>query len=229
MRIIVSGGGTGGHIYPALTIVRAIQKRIPDAEFLYVGTKDGLEADIVPKEGIAFETVNIRGFKRSLTPENFLRGAQAFGGVMKAMGVVRRFHPDVAIGTGGYVCGPILLAASLMGVPTLIQEQNVMPGITNRLLSRFVSCIAMGTKEAAQYFPKGKRVFTGNPIREEVLKARSGEGRELFGLRSESEDGAGVRRQPGRSQHQPRDGRRARALRGQGRRAVPACDRKSGL
>ncbi len=182
MRIIVSGGGTGGHIYPALTIVRAIQKRIPDAEFLYVGTKDGLEADIVPKEGIAFETVNIRGFKRSLTSENFLRGAQAFGGVMKAMGVVRRFHPDVAIGTGGYVCGPILLAASLMGVPTLIQEQNVMPGITNRLLSRFVSCIAMGTKEAAQYFPKGKRVFTGNPIREEVLKARSGEGRELFGL-----------------------------------------------
>ena len=157
MRIIVSGGGTGGHIYPALTIVRAIQKRIPDAEFLYVGTKDGLEADIVPKEGIAFETVNIRGFKRSLTPENFLRGAQAFGGVMKAMGVVRRFHPDVAIGTGGYVCGPILLAASLMGVPTLIQEQNVMPGITNRLLSRFVSCIAMGTKEAAQYFPKGKK------------------------------------------------------------------------
>ena len=146
MRIIVSGGGTGGHIYPALTIVRAIQKKRPEAEFLYVGTKDGLEADIVPKEGLPFATVNIQGFKRSLTPENFLRGAQAFGGVMKAMGVVRRFHPDVAIGTGGYVCGPILLAASLMGVPTLIQEQNVMPGVTNRLLARFVSCIAMGTK-----------------------------------------------------------------------------------
>lgn len=182
MRIIVSGGGTGGHIYPALTIVRAIQKKISDAEFLYVGTKDGLEADIVPKEGLAFETVNIQGFKRSLTPENLVRGAQAFGGVMKAMGIVRRFKPDVAVGTGGYVCGPILLASSLMGIPTLIQEQNVMPGVTNRLLSRFVSCIAMGTKEAAAHFPKGKRVFTGNPIREEVMKARSEDGKKMFGL-----------------------------------------------
>lgn len=182
MRIIVSGGGTGGHIYPALTIVRAIQKKIPDAEFLYVGTKDGLEADIVPKEGIPFETVNIQGFKRSLTPENLVRGARAFGGVVKAMGIVRRFKPDVAIGTGGYVCGPILLASSLMRIPTLIQEQNVMPGVTNRLLARFVSCIAMGTKEAAEHFPKGKRVFTGNPIREEVMRARSEDGKEMFGL-----------------------------------------------
>ena len=182
MRIIVSGGGTGGHIYPALTIVRAIQKKISDAEFLYVGTKDGLEADIVPKEGLAFETVNIQGFKRSLTPENLVRGAQAFGGVVKAMSIVRRFKPDVAVGTGGYVCGPILLASSLMGIPTLIQEQNVMPGVTNRLLSRFVSCIAMGTKEAAEHFPKGKRVFTGNPIREEVMKARSEDGKKMFGL-----------------------------------------------
>lgn len=182
MRIIVSGGGTGGHIYPALTIVRAIQKKIPDAEFLYVGTKDGLEADIVPKEGIPFETVNIQGFKRSLTPENLVRGARAFGGVVKAMGIVRRFKPDVAVGTGGYVCGPILLASSLMRIPTLIQEQNVMPGVTNRLLARFVSCIAMGTKEAAEHFPKGKRVFTGNPIREEVMRARSEDGKEMFGL-----------------------------------------------
>ena len=182
MRIIVSGGGTGGHIYPALTIVRAIQKKISDAEFLYVGTKDGLEADIVPKEGLAFETVNIQGFKRSLTPENLVRGAQAFGGVVKAMGIVRRFKPDVAVGTGGYVCGPTLLASSLLGIPTLIQEQNVMPGVTNRMLSRFVSCIAMGTKEAAEHFPKGKRVFTGNPIREEVMKARSEDGKKMFGL-----------------------------------------------
>ncbi len=182
MRIIVSGGGTGGHIYPALTIVRAIQKKIPDAEFLYVGTKDGLEADIVPKEGIPFETVNIQGFKRSLTPENLVRGAQAFGGVVKAMGIVRRFRPDVAVGTGGYVCGPILLASSLLGIPTLIQEQNVMPGVTNRLLARFVSCIAMGTKEAAAHFPKGKRVFTGNPIREDVMRARSEDGKKMFGL-----------------------------------------------
>ncbi len=186
MRIIVSGGGTGGHIYPALTIVRAIQKKIPGAEFLYVGTKDGMEADIISKEGLPFATVNIQGFKRSLTPENLLRGARAFGGVMKAMGIVRHFRPDAAVGTGGYVCGPILLAASLMGVPTLIQEQNVMPGITNRMLARFVSCIAMGTKEAESYFPAEKRIFTGNPIREEVLRARSDEGKKLFGLDPEA-------------------------------------------
>ena len=104
MRIIVSGGGTGGHIYPAVTLIRAIQRQVPDAEFLYVGTEEGLEADIIPKEGLPFETVNIRGFKRSLSPENILRGAKAFGGVIKAMGIVRRFRPDAAVGTGGYVC-----------------------------------------------------------------------------------------------------------------------------
>ena len=102
--------------------------------------------------------------------------------MVKAMSIVRRFKPDVAVGTGGYVCGPILLASSLLGIPTLIQEQNVMPGVTNRLLSRFVSCIAMGTKEAAEHFPKGKRVCTGNPIREEVIKARSEDGKKMFGL-----------------------------------------------
>ena len=87
MRIIVSGGGTGGHIYPAITLIRAIQRQVPDAEFLYVGTEDGLEADIIPKEGLPFETVNIWGFKRSLSPENLVRGARAFGGVLKAMGI----------------------------------------------------------------------------------------------------------------------------------------------
>ena len=182
MRIIVSGGGTGGHIYPALTIVGAIKKIIPDAKFLYVGTNEGLEADIVPKEGIPFETVNIQGFKRSLSPENLLRGAKAFGGVVKSAGVVRRFRPDAAVGTGGYVCGPILLAAGLLGVPTLIQEQNVFPGITNRLLSRFVTLVAMGAKESSEFFPKGKRIFTGNPVRDEVLKARREEGQKAFGL-----------------------------------------------
>ena len=177
MRIIVSGGGTGGHIYPALTLVRAIQRKQPDAEFLYVGTKDGLEADIIPREKIPFETVNIRGFKRSLSPENLLRGAQAFGGVLKATGIVRRFRPDAAVGTGGYVCGPILLASSLMGVPTLVQEQNVVPGITNKLLSRFASCIAVGMKDAAAHFPAGKTIFTGNPIRREVVRARRDDGK----------------------------------------------------
>ncbi len=182
MRVIVSGGGTGGHIYPALTLVRTIEKKVPEAEFLYVGAKEGLEADIVPKEGLPFRMMDISGFKRSLSPANLVRGAKAFGGVMTAMRIVRRFRPDVAIGTGGYVCGPILLAASLLRVPTLVQEQNTVPGITNKILSRFVTRIAVGTREALAVFPAKKTVFTGNPIRHEVMEARREDGLAALGL-----------------------------------------------
>ncbi len=182
MRVIVSGGGTGGHIYPALTLIRTIGRKVPDARFLYVGTRAGLEADIVPREGIPFTTVDISGFKRSLSPANLVRGARAFGGVVKAMRIVREFRPDIAIGTGGYVCGPILLAASLLRVPSLVQEQNTVPGITNKLLSRFVRRIAVGTREALAAFPKQKTVFTGNPIRREVMEARREEGLAAYGL-----------------------------------------------
>lgn len=182
MNIIVSGGGTGGHIYPAITIIRTIQQRVPDARFLYVGTKRGLEADIIPKEGLPFTTVDIQGFERHLTPENLLRAGRAMIGVARAARIVRRFHPDVVIGTGGYVCGPILLAASLMHIPTLIQEQNVVPGITNKILAKFVTKIAAGTKEAMRHFPQEKVVFTGNPIRSEVLSAQREEGAAAFGL-----------------------------------------------
>ena len=182
MRIIVSGGGTGGHIYPALTLIRTIQKQLPDTEFLYVGTNEGLEADIIPKEGLPFAAVDIKGFERRLTTENILRAGKAMSGVIKAMGLVRSFRPDVAVGTGGYVCGPILLAASLLGVPTLIQEQNVVAGITNRILSRFVSRIAVGTREAIFHFPASKTVFTGNPIRDEVMSAGREAGIREFGL-----------------------------------------------
>ena len=184
MKIIVSGGGTGGHIYPAVTLIRTLQKKVKDAEFLYVGTKVGLEADIIPKEGLPFETVDIRGFERHLTPVNLLRAGKAMAGVMKAAAIVRRFQPDVVIGTGGYVCGPILLAASLMHVPTLIQEQNVIPGITNKILAKFVTRIAVGTQEAAAHFPAAKVVFTGNPIRSEVLSADRLAGYKAFQLDS---------------------------------------------
>ena len=131
MKIIVSGGGTGGHIYPAVTLIRTLQKKIPDLEVLYVGTSAGLEADIIPKEGIAFTTVELQGFKRSLSPVNILRAGKALKGVCKAMSLVKSFKPDVVVGTGGYVCGPVLMAAGLLGIPALIQEQNVIPGITN--------------------------------------------------------------------------------------------------
>ena len=182
MNIIVSGGGTGGHIYPAVTIIRTIQKKFPDAKFLYVGTARGLEADIIPKEGLPFVTVDIRGFERHLTPVNLLRAGKAMAGVIKAAKIVRDFRPDAVVGTGGYVCGPILLAASLMHIPTLIQEQNVVPGITNKILSRFVTRVAAGTEEAVKLFPADKVLFTGNPIRSEVLTAEREDGAKAYGF-----------------------------------------------
>ena len=182
MKIIVSGGGTGGHIYPALTLIRTLQQKVDKLEVLYVGTHAGLEADIIPKEGIPFATVDLQGVKRSLSPENLLRAARAIKGVGKAMGIVRKFQPDVVVGTGGYVCGPVLMAASLLGIPSLIQEQNVIPGITNKILSKFVNKIATGYQEANGAFPAKKVVFTGNPIRQEVMAQRQEADYEAFAL-----------------------------------------------
>lgn len=182
MKIIVSGGGTGGHIYPALTLIRTLQQKVDKLEVLYVGTHAGLEADIIPKEGIPFATVDLQGFKRSLSPENLLRAARAIKGVGKAMGIVRKFQPDVVVGTGGYVCGPVLMAASLLRIPSLIQEQNVIPGITNKILSKFVNKIATGYQEANGAFPADKVVFTGNPIRQEVMAQRQEADYEAFDL-----------------------------------------------
>ena len=182
MNIIVSGGGTGGHIYPALTIIRAIQRREPSARILYVGGKNGLEADIVPREGIDFIAMDLAGFQRSISPENISRAWRALCAVARARGIVRGFQPDVAIGTGGYVAGPILLAASLAGVPTLVQEQNAFAGVTNRILAKFATAIAVGMEDAQSVFPKGKTYVTGNPIRPEVLTATREDGARAFGF-----------------------------------------------
>ena len=177
MKIIFSGGGTGGHIYPALTLIDTIKKKLPDAEVLYVGTKLGLESDIVPKTGINFVALDLEGgFERHFTLENFKRAANALLSVKKAKKIVEDFKPDVAVGTGGYVCGPILLAASLMKVPTLIQEQNAVAGITNKILSKFAKKIAVGSELALKNFPAEKTIYTGNPIRAEVLQAKKFDG-----------------------------------------------------
>ena len=182
MRIIVSGGGTGGHIYPAITLINNIKKIVPDAQFLYVGTTKGLEADIIPREKLPFVTIDISGFKRQLTAKNIFILLKALGGVVKARKIVKDFHPDVAIGTGGYVCGPILMAASLMHIPSLIQEQNAIPGVTNKILAKFVDKIAVGYQRAAKFFPANKVVFTGNPIRDDILLSTRRQGLMEFGL-----------------------------------------------
>ena len=182
MNIIVSGGGTGGHIYPALTIIRAIQEMEPSARILYVGGRNGLEADIVPREGIDFIAMDLAGFERKITLENIGRAWRALRAVARARGIVQGFQPNVAIGTGGYAAGPILLAASLAGVPTLVQEQNVFAGVTNRILAKFATAIAVGMEDAQNVFPKEKTYVTGNPIRPEVLTATRADGARAFGF-----------------------------------------------
>lgn len=177
MKIIMSGGGTGGHIYPALTLLRTVQEKIPETQVLYVGTERGLESDIIPKENIPFRALELEGgFERHFTLENLKRAANAILSIKKATAIVKEFEPNVVVGTGGYVCGPILLAASLEKIPTLIQEQNVVAGITNKILSKFVTKIAVGSKQALKKFPIEKTTYTGNPIRRSVLEGTRAEG-----------------------------------------------------
>ncbi|MEG6585942.1 undecaprenyldiphospho-muramoylpentapeptide beta-N-acetylglucosaminyltransferase [Dendrosporobacter sp. 1207_IL3150] len=183
MRIIVSGGGTGGHIYPAITLIKAIKSLRNSCEILYIGTNEGLEADIIPKEGLPFATIEVRGLAREISLKNVATVLKTFGSLWQSRRLISQFKPDVVIGTGGYVCGPVLLAASLMGIPTMIQEQNVVPGITNRILAKFVDKIAVGYADAAKHFNRSaKVVFTGNPIRPEVLSALREEGMSKLGL-----------------------------------------------
>ena len=184
-RIIISGGGTGGHIYPAITIYKEIAA-MTDAEFLYVGTEQGLEAGIVPKEGIPFKTLSVQGLNRSLSWRTLVTLGKTLGSLVQANKIISDFKPDIVIGTGGYVCGPILLAAALRKIPTLIQEQNTIAGVTNKILSRFVDVVAVGFEEAKAAFGKAKRVvYTGNPVRPEVLVDTREAGREFFGLKDD--------------------------------------------
>lgn len=132
MKILLSGGGTGGHIYPALALMRRIKSIQPDAEFLYVGTERGLESTIVPKAGVPFRSVEIQGLRRSLSLENFKTIYLMLTSVQKSKKIIKDFQPDVVIGTGGYVCAPVLYAASRLGIPTVIHEQNSVAGVTNK-------------------------------------------------------------------------------------------------
>lgn len=183
LRFVVAGGGTGGHIYPALAIARGLKERHPDAEVLYVGNARGMEADIVPKEGLPFEGVAGAGLERKLTLRNLLVLWQTGCGFWQALGTLRSWKPDVVIGTGGYVCGPVLLAAALSRIPTLIHEQNALPGVTNRILARFVDRVTVTFKESIKYFPVSPKVLlTGLPVRPEILRATRQEGMKKLGI-----------------------------------------------
>ncbi|MGX7162384.1 undecaprenyldiphospho-muramoylpentapeptide beta-N-acetylglucosaminyltransferase [Enterococcus massiliensis] len=168
MRVLVTGGGTGGHIYPALAFVKYVKKQDPTAKFLYVGGKKGLENKILPKTDIPFETLEIQGFKRSLSLDNFKTIHLFMKSIRQAKKIVKEFKPDIVIGTGGYVSGAVVYAAAKLNIPTVVHEQNSVPGITNKFLSRYVDRIAIAFQDAAAFFPKDKTVLVGNPRATEV-------------------------------------------------------------
>jgi UDP-N-acetylglucosamine--N-acetylmuramyl-(pentapeptide) pyrophosphoryl-undecaprenol N-acetylglucosamine transferase len=182
MKIAVSGGGTGGHIYPALALIREIQKRDKDAKFLYIGTLNGLESKIVPKENIPFTSIHITGFKRKLSFENVKTVLRFIKGVRDSRKILKEFKPDIVVGTGGYVCGPVVYAAAKLGIPSIIHEQNSVPGLTNKFLSRYVKRIAICFEEAKEFFSQEKVIFTGNPRASEVLGQDGIKGRLSVGL-----------------------------------------------
>jgi UDP-N-acetylglucosamine--N-acetylmuramyl-(pentapeptide) pyrophosphoryl-undecaprenol N-acetylglucosamine transferase len=182
MKVVVSGGGTGGHIYPALALIREIQKETANAEFLYIGTEKGLESRLVPRENIPFRSIHITGFKRKFSFENVKTILRFMKGVNQSKQMLREFQADVVIGTGGYVCGPVVYAASKLGIPTIIHEQNSVPGLTNKFLSRYVDRVAICFSEAKSFFPEGKVVMTGNPRASEVLNQDGEKGRLSVGL-----------------------------------------------
>lgn len=183
MRVLLTGGGTGGHIYPALAIAAELQRRVPGCEMLYVGTREGLESRIVPRVGLPFVTVSARGLIRK-GPREVLAGILSLTrGLVQADRIVARFRPDVVVGTGGYVAAPVALAAVRRRIPVVIQEQNAVPGATNRLLARWARAVCVPFAEAGRFFPEGTRVVvTGNPVRPEILSARREEARARLGL-----------------------------------------------
>lgn len=172
MRVVLTGGGTGGHIYPALALARVIQAREPRTEFLYIGTEKGLESRLVPEAGLPFKTIQIQGLKRSLSWHNVKTAYYMWESVRRTQQLLKDFQPNVVVGTGGYVCGPVLYAASRLGLPSVIHEQNSIAGLTNRFLSRFVDRICVCFPESQASFGRfqNKVVFTGNPRAQEVAR-----------------------------------------------------------
>ena len=181
-NILISGGGTGGHIYPAIAIANEIKLRFPDANFLFVGAKDKMEMEKVPQAGYEIRGLWISGIQRKQLAKNFGFPFKMIDSLWRARRIIRQFKPDIAIGTGGFASGPTLIMASRRNIPTLIQEQNSYPGITNKLLSKRVAKICVAYDGLSRFFPIAKIVKTGNPVRQDLLQihAKVNEGKDFF-------------------------------------------------
>ena len=170
INILLSGGGTGGHIYPAVAIANELKQRYPDAKFLFVGAKDRMEMEKVPQSGYEIKGLWITGIQRKLTLKNLLFPFKLLSSLWNANKIINQFKPDVVIGTGGFASGPTLYVAALKKIPTLIQEQNSYPGITNKLLSKKVDKICVAYDGLNRFFPEDKILKTGNPVRQDLLE-----------------------------------------------------------
>lgn len=169
MKVLISGGGTGGHIYPAIAIANEIKERYPNAEFLFVGAKDRMEMEKVPNAGYQIKGLWISGIQRKLTIDNLSFPLKLLSSVWESKKIVKNFNPDVVVGTGGFASGPVLYVAANKKIPTLIQEQNSYPGITNKLLSKKADSICVAYDGLDRFFSKDKIVKTGNPVRQNLL------------------------------------------------------------
>ncbi|MDW7669557.1 MAG: undecaprenyldiphospho-muramoylpentapeptide beta-N-acetylglucosaminyltransferase, partial [Bacillota bacterium] len=184
MKIIITGGGTGGHIIPALAILDIIKDKYKDVSIIYLGSKDSLEEELAVKEGYTFKVVKTGYIDRKFFSIHNLKSIfKNIAGVFQSLNIIRKFSPDLIIGTGGYVSGPVVFAGKILKKKIIIHEQNAYPGITNKITGRFSDKIMIGFNEASKYFKdKSKIVFTGNPIRKEIISVDYNESRNYFGL-----------------------------------------------
>ena len=184
-RIIISGGGTGGHIFPALSIANSLKELCPDAEILFVGAEGKMEMERVPAAGYKIIGLPVAGLQRSLSAKNLALPAKVIKSIRKAGEIIRDFKPDVAVGVGGYASAPLLWSASHKGIPCLIQEQNSYAGLTNKILAKRAKCICTAYEGMERFFPADRIILTGNPIRKEIAPATAAEreeGYRFYGL-----------------------------------------------
>lgn len=184
LRVIISGGGTGGHIFPAISIANEIKQRYPGSEILFVGAQDRMEMQKVPEAGYPIEGLWISGIQRNLSTRNLLFPVKLVKSLWKARDIIKKFKPDVVIGTGGFASGPLLQMANRQNIPTLIQEQNSYPGITNKLLAKGANVICTAYPDMHRFFPAEKIIMTGNPVRQDLLEVDSKreEALDFFGI-----------------------------------------------
>lgn len=190
MRVLLSGGGTAGHINPALSIATTIKQHIPDAQILFAGTPFGMEARLIPEAGYDFTPIKVRGFQRSFTPDAILKNIKACYYLAlsssRSRRIIKDFNPDIVIGTGGYVCGPILRTAAKMGIKTAVHESNAFPGVTVKLLAKQVDVVMIATDDARRHLDKSANcIVTGNPLSDDFLNINKADARAELGIASD--------------------------------------------